>query len=204
MNDFWRLGVGVVLLGLAIFLSYNLDSSSNPDGHQNATVADPEKDGSIEATTNPQWQAPTPDNLTAPPAGLLSDGIARPVFQPPASAAGSPPALSASASSSPGVPLDLDQVPRMDDRYQALTRFHVAGSIRKDNGLVPVQPKPSFSGVLPQVNVVHRVRPGDTLQSIAVEYYGDARRYLDIYLANKHLLSNPARLPENIELRIPE
>ena len=50
----------------------------------------------------------------------------------------------------------------------------------------------------------HLVRAGDTLQSISSEYYGTAERYLEIYMANRHILSNPARLPEGVELRIPE
>lgn len=201
MNDIWRLTVGVILLGLAIFLSSNLGSRSGPGGPEKSVNDNPLSNANGGAAANPQWQLPTQDSLTAPKADSRSDGIVRPVFQPPASEASSPKVLSGME---PGKTLELDQIPRMDDRYQALTRFHVAGSVRRDTGLVPVQPRPSFSGMSPQASVLHRVLPGETLQSIAVEHYGDARRYLDIYLANKHLLSNPARLPENIELRIPE
>lgn len=202
MNDFWRLGVGVILLGLAIFLSCNLGTSET-DGEQEAAVESGSAAASrTESQTNPQWQVPAPDLATAPAAGSSLDGVVRPVFEPPISAVELTPAMPASSSAS--TTIEMDQVPQMDDRYRALTRFQVVGSVRKDNGLVPVQPKPSFGSMTSQTGVLHRVIPGDTLQSIAVEYYGDPRRYLDIYLANKHLLSNPARLPENIELRIPE
>lgn len=202
MSDFWRLGVGVILLGLAIFLSCNLGSGESDVEQQGALDSGSENESQTEPPTNPQWQVPAPDMATAPATRSPFEGVVRPVFEPPKSAVELTPAIS--ASSPTGTMNDTDQVPKMDDRYRALTRFQVVGSVRRDNGLVPVQPKPSFGGMLSPTGVLHRVIPGDTLQSIAVEYYGDARRYLDIYLANKHLLSNPARLPENIELRIPE
>jgi LysM repeat protein len=49
----------------------------------------------------------------------------------------------------------------------------------------------------------HVTRMGDTLHSISTRYYGTSEYYLDIYLANRHQLRNPAEIPNGITLRIP-
>ena len=47
------------------------------------------------------------------------------------------------------------------------------------------------------------VRTGDTLSDIAERVYGDSRRYLDLYRANRDVLSDPDDLPVGTTLRIP-
>lgn len=49
----------------------------------------------------------------------------------------------------------------------------------------------------------HTVRDGDTLGDLAERYYGDARRYRDIYDANRSALQHPEVLPIGTKLVIP-
>jgi len=49
----------------------------------------------------------------------------------------------------------------------------------------------------------HLVQPGDTLSGIAQKYLGSASRYLEIYEANKNVLSGPDQLKLNMKLVIP-
>lgn len=49
----------------------------------------------------------------------------------------------------------------------------------------------------------YRVRAGDTLSGIATRLLGNSQRYLEIYEANRHVLSSPNDLRVNLELTIP-
>lgn len=49
----------------------------------------------------------------------------------------------------------------------------------------------------------YKVKKGDTLSAIAREYYGDASQYRKIFDANRDVLSDPDRIKEGVELRIP-
>lgn len=49
----------------------------------------------------------------------------------------------------------------------------------------------------------HETVAGETLQNLAVKYFGDPAYYLDIYVANKDVLRSPSELPSGITLRIP-
>lgn len=51
---------------------------------------------------------------------------------------------------------------------------------------------------------IHVTRPGDTLQALALKYYGKADYYLDIYLANQDQLESPIQLPVGKPLKIPD
>jgi len=51
--------------------------------------------------------------------------------------------------------------------------------------------------------VRHRVRDGDTLQSLAEKYLGDGSRSKEIFEANREVLTSPETLPINVELVIP-
>ena len=53
------------------------------------------------------------------------------------------------------------------------------------------------------VNVRHVIRDGETLRSIAAEYYGDEQQALKIYEANRDKLSHPDLLPLGIEIDVP-
>lgn len=49
----------------------------------------------------------------------------------------------------------------------------------------------------------HRIVDGDTLPKLAVAYLGDRDRYLDIFQANRDVLSDPRLLPIGAEITIP-
>ena len=93
--------------------------------------------------------------------------------------------------------------PVISDEYHPLQRLEISGRFDSQQELVPVQPRPSFTGSIQYTTQIHTIREGDTLQSLAREYFGGPDRYLDIYLLNKDVLSNPAGLPMGVEIRIP-
>jgi nucleoid-associated protein YgaU len=49
----------------------------------------------------------------------------------------------------------------------------------------------------------HIVKKGDTLSKIALEYYGDAKLYPQIFEANRDILKDPDRIQIGQKLRIP-
>ena len=53
------------------------------------------------------------------------------------------------------------------------------------------------------VNVRHVIHDGETLHSIAAEYYGDEQQAFKIYDANRDKLSDPDLLPLGIEIDVP-
>ncbi len=50
----------------------------------------------------------------------------------------------------------------------------------------------------------HVVGEGETLYTLAVRYYGDGDRFIDLYQANRAVLKSPDTLPKGTELVIPE
>ncbi len=50
---------------------------------------------------------------------------------------------------------------------------------------------------------VYIVKPGDTLKSIAEEFYGDASKWMLIYKANKAIIKDPDVLYPGLELQLP-
>lgn len=50
----------------------------------------------------------------------------------------------------------------------------------------------------------HVIAEGDTLFSLAQRYYGDGERFIDVYRANRDVLTSPDRLPVGAELVIPD
>lgn len=51
--------------------------------------------------------------------------------------------------------------------------------------------------------MVHEVKAGETLGAIAKRYYGDAKRYVDIFEANRGTLDSPDRISVGQSLTIP-
>lgn len=49
----------------------------------------------------------------------------------------------------------------------------------------------------------HIVKKGDTLSKIALEYYGDAKLYPQIFDANRDILDDPDKIRVGQKLRIP-
>lgn len=50
---------------------------------------------------------------------------------------------------------------------------------------------------------IHTVQSGETLSSIARDYYGDANEYMAIFEANRDKLSDPDKIQVGQELVIP-
>jgi 5'-nucleotidase len=72
----------------------------------------------------------------------------------------------------------------------------ITGEIRS----TPTQP----AALKPANLVRHTVREGDTLFSLAKQYYQDDRRFVDIYQANREMLPSPTRLTPGTVLVIPD
>lgn len=191
MNDFARLAVGILLLGLAIYLSLNFEE--NPAAKKEA-----DDDSSITIEdVQPDWQAqPNSSNWLANTDN--DDSFVRPQFDNTSSIVNARP-----LNPVPQPNQRFEQPPQISDRYQPSQPLMVTGQIQRESNLVPVQPRPAFTGTISLARQIHTIRDGDSLQSIAREYFGSADRYLDIYLLNKDVLSNPARLPSGVEIRIP-
>ena len=51
---------------------------------------------------------------------------------------------------------------------------------------------------------VYTVKQGDTLSSIAQEFYGDPQRFRTIFHANRNILDDPDEVFPGQELRIPQ
>lgn len=51
--------------------------------------------------------------------------------------------------------------------------------------------------------ITYQTRANDTLQSISIRYFGKPDYYLDIYVANRDQLANPASVPTGVTLQIP-
>ncbi len=65
-------------------------------------------------------------------------------------------------------------------RFGASTRDYLLGK--------PVESKANDKGQIQFLNRVYEVQPGDTLQSIADRFYGDANLWTKIYYANSYRL----------------
>ncbi|HLI28626.1 MAG TPA: LysM peptidoglycan-binding domain-containing protein [Chloroflexota bacterium] len=79
---------------------------------------------------------------------------------------------------------------------------------------LPTVPRPALDPATPQatgvaglqtpgVQVIHQVRPGETLGAIAQQYYRDANRWQPIYEANRNVLTSPDAVQPGMRLVIP-
>jgi len=60
-----------------------------------------------------------------------------------------------------------------------------------------------LSVVTPPQSTFHEVQSGESLSKIAKKYYGDPMKYMDIFEANKPMLSDPDQIYVGQTLRIP-
>jgi len=145
----------------------------------------------------PRAAAPSeaePPQLDRPPTYLLADDpstAARLSDQIDPVAADAPPAAKDFEDGRP-LPATHAQAESRPDRAKGPQADEVAeaSSARK------LQPPPRRART-------HRVRDGDTLSSLAHDYLGSSKRYLEIYEANRDLLDTPDLLPIGAELRLP-
>jgi nucleoid-associated protein YgaU len=185
MKEFSRLAVGIILLGLAIFLSLDLTNQTPQAAEHQSREAIP--------GSQPDWQAPP-----AGAAWLASHPQLEQSLRPPIDPG-------AVINAMPLKPEQEIAVRPLFDTPRPLSNPWVVGNSRLDaeGQLVPITPRPSFTGTISSSNRLHTIREGDTLQSIAREYFGNAERYLDVYLLNKDVLAHPSQLPAGVEIRIP-
>ena len=125
------------------------------------------------------------------------DPVSRnPVSRDPARPAGAP-AASASGRTALAAPND-----RLGQRPSAAASERLLP--RKEEFSSDAQPDERESaGPTPRGGRLHQVRDGDTLSSLARHYLGSSKRFLEIYEANRELLSNPDLLPIGARLKIP-
>ena len=94
--------------------------------------------------------------------------------------------------------LAMVPLPSMPDRFQPLedqpTAATVPQGVISEPPQLPTREKPARR---------HRIRDGDTLESLALRYLNDEHRADEIFAANRGLLADPALLPIGIELVIP-
>lgn len=66
-----------------------------------------------------------------------------------------------------------------------------------------LEPEPGYSDPIEVPARTHRVGPGDTLYSLARQYYGNENQWRKIFSANANRLNDPDHLPVGIKLIIP-
>lgn len=54
-----------------------------------------------------------------------------------------------------------------------------------------------------KVHQVYKVKPGDSLSKIAMEFYGQSRLWSKIYMANRHLMADPSQMEVGQRIVIP-
>lgn len=97
-------------------------------------------------------------------------------------------------------------VPSMPDSYRTY--------LREPSGVPAQQDAPSTAGGVGRVSEKrrdseptaprrHRIRDGDSLRRLAQTYLGQADRWIEIYRANRNVLTNPDVLPLNVDIVIP-
>ncbi len=86
---------------------------------------------------------------------------------------------------------------RTDDPYTRMLRAEGEATSIADTPRAPA--RAPVAGAARTI----RVQPGDTLGTLALQYLGSARRWRDLYEANRDILKNPDLVPAGIRLRLP-
>ena len=99
---------------------------------------------------------------------------------------------------------DLIQPPQVSLPPDILIAPSSSSEPRPVASLLPIT-SPSMTPVPTETLPInmHVVRPGEGLWQIAERFYGDGRKYLQIYEANKNVMSNPEDIRVGMKLRIP-
>ncbi len=137
----------------------------------------------------PNTSAPLPDANTATlPLGSVLPPVANPLA----------PSLNSAANPLPILP----PVPTNDLAHTQSAPISPSDSASTSTtALKPIDNRKI--AIDPNSFLTYRSKLGDSLQSISIKYFGKPDYYLDIYLANRTLLSNPATVPTGVDLRIP-
>ncbi len=92
----------------------------------------------------------------------------------------------------------VDHPPALPDEYQPL--FRARNTSTQGSGVIVVSPSARRA---PRPLRRHRIRDGDTLASLAERYLGSADRALEIFRANRGVLTTPELLPIGVTVIIP-
>ncbi len=90
--------------------------------------------------------------------------------------------------------------PELPDQYRPLFRPEVADQAARSE---VVQPSLDGARPAPKPDRWHTIHDGDTLESLAVRFYGDVQKAPDILQANRAVLSDPQLLPIGVRIIIP-
>lgn len=93
----------------------------------------------------------------------------------------------------------LADPPAMADQYQPLFQPEKSGPPKCGHVVAPDSELPEN----PHTRR-HTIHDGDTLESLAIRYLGDASRATDIFQANAQVLDDPEVLPIGVEITIPQ
>ncbi|GJQ60874.1 MAG: LysM peptidoglycan-binding domain-containing protein [Candidatus Scalindua sp. AMX11] len=74
---------------------------------------------------------------------------------------------------------------------------------------LPVKPRPSKEGervscVTIEKKIIHKISSNENLSKISTKYYGNATKWVQIYEANKNIITDPDSLTVGQELLIPD
>lgn len=104
-----------------------------------------------------------------------------------------------------------DSVTVADDGFRAVGRrepdavqgAEVSQTIQQPTRVVRLAPPPERGPKPIQPPLHHVVRDGDTLQSIAEQYWGESKYWRALFTTNRALLSDPDLLPIGARLKLP-
>lgn len=94
-------------------------------------------------------------------------------------------------------------VENADDKADLILLVGNMDGVEKVEDAIKVRPPGSDKDVEAPAPRFYRVKSGDTLSDIAQRELGDADRYMDIFNANRNILSNPDQIDVGQTLRIP-
>lgn len=89
------------------------------------------------------------------------------------------------------------------EAHDQATREKIILAVGNTEGISEVDDRMDVEDAEPEA-VFHTVEPGDDLQKIANEHYGDSERYMEIFEANKPMLKEPGKIYPGQVLRIPQ
>jgi nucleoid-associated protein YgaU len=108
----------------------------------------------------------------------------------------------------------IPRAPSPDSVPRLLGQIDAVESTGDPSALPPTYPTSPFktpaegdgstaAGPPPSRTVIHKIRDGDTLTSLARRYLGDGGRFQEIFAANRQRLPNADVLPIGVEIEVP-
>ena len=144
----------------------------------------------------PSWSELAALRNRRPPEGAASPDKGRAA----ACAPSRPPAADSAAARSPTVLAPLDNPPPVPTLSSKYPGDGLASSTGWGMPIIPQQAGPPAE----KSPRVHTIVDGDTLAALSARYYGSPHRAMEIFKANRDVLSDPELLPIGGELKIPQ